>query len=914
MKARSNAPGRRIDPDTERLADEVISEWERDTPRRNVRWIVAECARRAAARNVPTLGYVSVVRRLKERNLDWRTHRASEDAVESSRDASGAMRPMERVVIDHVLLDIDVMRPSGGRIAGRSSLAVAFDVCSGMVVGFALNHMGSYTLAVALTIGMAGVAKTPWLRARKLDIEWPVSGIPRTLASRNGSDFSPTFFRQACERYNIRLEHFSKDDSVVGSDIRRHLGDLRSQANGLSGATEFEIERWFAGEIMDRYHHQVDVAKGVTPLALWKRGVRRHPVVSASDTQRFPIDFLAEDRRRVHPDGVRMHQLRYWSPEFPRLFPPRQGRSLVKYDPRDLSRIFALVPDGSRYVEAGCASDGPPVSLAEVELAPEHLTKAGVPTADEDQIFAAIEKQRRGAHAAADKSSPGVGRPVNQSATGKKPRKPRGRLRAVTDRLINEAIDECLVGDTEISMSRVEEECRRKAEARGLWVPRPELIRSKMAKRGITIAMPRPGNAPLPRRLTAYRASPPPPTQLSPEREQLLEKLIDAWSGISPLPPMTWIRDHWTGTRQAAGDRSPGRRTIIARLKKRQLYESRATVSAPKSTRAKEKARAQTHDDSTGELRPLEQVQLDHVFLGIDVSNAPGIRGFGLPWVSAVFDVATELVLGFTLNLKRPDSVAAGLTLVAACLPKEAWLKERRIDIRWPAAGIPGSVRLRPADDRNGIVRRACGRYGINLDEQTSPIGAHIKRHLGNIAGRAKALSGASAAELERWFAMQVVAPYHRTRANEARFTPEERWDAQTKRHPVTPVPDPVRFAIDFLPELVRDVKNGGVDFHGVRYQSSELLHLFGPGRGAGSRALVKYDPRDLSRVFVSIADVYDGYLAAPYGNPSRPPINLMELYLARAALRVSRSWHPSEDQIFAMIEVHRHRATSLHR
>jgi putative transposase len=122
----------------------------------------------------------------------------------------------------------------------------------------------------------------------------------------------------------------------------------------------------------------------------------------------------------------------------------------------------------------------------------------------------------------------------------------------------------------------------------------------------------------------------------------------------------------------------------------------------------------------------------------------------------------------------------------------------------------------------------------------------------------------------------------------------------------VSAVPDPIRFAIDFLPEVRRQVWGRGVDFHGVRYWSSKLVEFFGSARGSARHAMVKYDPRDLSRLYVPISDEPGGYLEFPYGNSSRPRVSLVEIYRARAALGTSRSWAPSEDQLFAKIEEQR--------
>jgi putative transposase len=342
---------RLLSPDRERLAQEVIDDWEREGPRRNVQWIVDECARRAVARGIVTVSRTAVLSRLKTRNLHLLTARS---------ELNDSTYALERVVIDYVLLDIEV-RDGAGLRNPDPWLTVAFDMASGMVVGFTLQFMGPSVLAVALTVAMAALPKKPWLEERQLDIEWPASGIPRTLRLWGKLESNSTPFRRACERNGIRLE-YRVHDSARGSDIHRHLGDLRSQARGLSGATPTEIERWFAGEIVDRYHHKPDSGRRATPIEMWDEYTRRRPVVAVHNPARFALDFLPEETVHVGREGLRLHRLRYWTPGLPELF-QRGVRALVKYDPRDLSRVFVLVPDGGRYVEVPHAdSSRPPLS------------------------------------------------------------------------------------------------------------------------------------------------------------------------------------------------------------------------------------------------------------------------------------------------------------------------------------------------------------------------------------------------------------------------------------------------------------------------------------------------------------------------------------------------------------------------
>jgi putative transposase len=67
----------------------------------------------------------------------------------------------------------------------------------------------------------------------------------------------------------------------------------------------------------------------------------------------------------------------------------------------------------------------------------------------------------------------------------------------------------------------------------------------------------------------------------------------------------------------------------------------------------------------------------------------------------------------------------------------------------------------------------------------------------------------------------------------------------------------------------------------------------------------VRYDPRDLSKVFVPSTDTAE-YLNVPFADLRRPPITLAELDRARTILSGKGERRPSEDQIFAVTEAQR--------
>jgi putative transposase len=79
---------------------------------------------------------------------------------------------------------------------------------------------------------------------------------------------------------------------------------------------------------------------------------------------RFWLTFLPEQERTLRPTGIHLFGLRYWSAALSADVGRTGRRLLVKYDPRDLSRIFVRRPSGN-FVEARYAD----VTLPSVTLA-----------------------------------------------------------------------------------------------------------------------------------------------------------------------------------------------------------------------------------------------------------------------------------------------------------------------------------------------------------------------------------------------------------------------------------------------------------------------------------------------------------------------------------------------------------------
>jgi len=176
---------------------------------------------------------------------------------------------------------------------------------------------------------------------------------------------------------------------------------------------------------------------------------------------------------------------------------------------------------------------------------------------------------------------------------------------------------------------------------------------------------------------------------------------------------------------------------------------------------------------------------------------------------------------------------------------------------------------------------------------------------MSNPAQRGKYASEAKAsmtmAELEKWMALEIAGRYHQQVHRGLHAIPAQVWDRIIKHKPRPVIANPTRFVIDFLPAEVRRITKNGFQLGLIRYWDPLLNQMF----PIGTRVLVRYDPRDLSKVYVPSTGVAE-YLDVPYADPRRPPITRAELERARSILTEKGERHPTEDQIFAVTAAQR--------
>ena len=412
-----------LDPTRESLLTSCIKDFYLRPERPSLAALVQEVKRQFTEQDLLVPNYRTVRRRVE--GLDLRLVIRKREGPKRAREKLGPVNvstlqpalPMDVLQIDHTPVDVMVVDAERRLSIGRPWLTVAIDVATRMVAGFHVSLWAPSALSVSLALSHAVLSKTTWLADRELQtLTWPAAGLPRVIHVDNAKEFHSDALVRGCQEYGVQLDHRPRARPHFGGHIERYIGTMMGAVHLLPGTTFSnvsekgdypseerarltlpELERWLALQIAGVYHLSIHSALGTTPLAAWEQGItrRKQPPRYPPDETEFFLDFLPAVPRRIQRDGIHFCNIRYWD----NILSPWAGRLnqllLVKYDPRNLSRVYVRDPNGRHWPVPYANLGQPPIALWELEKARKELRKEGKRAHVEKAIFANIAEQRR---------------------------------------------------------------------------------------------------------------------------------------------------------------------------------------------------------------------------------------------------------------------------------------------------------------------------------------------------------------------------------------------------------------------------------------------------------------------------------------------------------------------------------------
>jgi putative transposase len=420
--------GNRLPEPVEQVIRELVRQRYLTRQKRSVASLHREIVRVCAVRGLPAPARNTVAARIARMNpVEVGRRREGPDSVrplQSAGDEVPAIKGiLEQVQIDHTVIDLIVVDERERRPVGRPYLTVAIDVFSRSIVGMVVTLEPPSAVSVGLCLAHAAGDKRPWLERLGVAAGWPMSGKPKALYVDNAREFKSEALTRGCGQHGIELDYRPPGRPHYGGIVERVIGTAMQQIHELPGTTFSnpaergrydsekmaaltltELEKWLALAVA-AYHGTVHGTLGQTPAGRWTEGLAATGVpVTTTNPTAFLVDFLPVIRRQLTRTGFVIDHVHYFANVLKPWIARRESleRFIIRRDPRDISRIWVLDPEGTGYVEVPYRTlANPAVSVWEHRQALARLRERGAAQIDESALFRMIDQMRHIAETAA---------------------------------------------------------------------------------------------------------------------------------------------------------------------------------------------------------------------------------------------------------------------------------------------------------------------------------------------------------------------------------------------------------------------------------------------------------------------------------------------------------------------------------
>ncbi|MBB3036539.1 Mu transposase C-terminal domain-containing protein [Hoyosella altamirensis] len=413
--------GARLAEPVEQVIRELVRQRYLTRQKRSIASLHREIVRACAARGLPAPARNTVAARIARLNpVEVGRRRAGPESVRPLQSAGDEVPVVEtildRVQIDHTVIDLIVVDDRERQPIGRPYLTVAIDEFSRCLVGMVVTLEPPSAVSVGLCLAHAARDKRPWLEQLGVDADWPMSGKPKALYVDNAREFKSEALKRGCEQHGIAVDYRPLGRPHYGGIVERIIGTVMEQVHELPGTTfsnpvergaydaekmaaltVAELERWLVLAVAT-YHGTVHSTLGQTPAGRWAEAVASTgPPATTANPSAFLVDFLPVFRRRLTRTGFVIDHVHYFANALKPWIARRDRleRFLIRRDPRDISRIWVLDPEGAGYLEVPYrALSNPAVSVWEHRQALARLRERGASQVDEAGLFRMIEQMR----------------------------------------------------------------------------------------------------------------------------------------------------------------------------------------------------------------------------------------------------------------------------------------------------------------------------------------------------------------------------------------------------------------------------------------------------------------------------------------------------------------------------------------
>lgn len=291
--------------------------------------------------------------------------------------------PMERIEVDHTILDVLVVNPVTGEVVGRPTLTWALDHYSRVILGFVLSFHSPKAILVNQCLELVMQDKTPKLAELGITASrrWDMHGRPNFLVLDNGAEFHSHTFQASCADLAISLQYCPPGQPWFKGRTERFVGTLNTglvhllpgttrsnpkargsyKSEALAILTLKEVETLITRFIVEIYHERRHSGLGMTPRQAWEEGIQEHPPSVVHNPETLKLALATHHVCTINTGRVQFKNLRYASPMLAALETQlgKNNREVTVLSPlRDISVAHVLDPIRKCYLEVPCVTHG----------------------------------------------------------------------------------------------------------------------------------------------------------------------------------------------------------------------------------------------------------------------------------------------------------------------------------------------------------------------------------------------------------------------------------------------------------------------------------------------------------------------------------------------------------------------------
>jgi putative transposase len=280
---------------------------------------------------------------------------------------------LERVEVDHTVLDLFVVHEEYRIAIGRPYLTQLVDCYSRAVVGFYLGFEPPSYASVALALKNSIQRKEKLLSEfPSVRNEWPCYGLPDLLVTDNAKEFISKDFANACESLLINIHQNKVETPDNKPHVERQFGTSNtSLLNDLPGKTFNnyleregydsigeatltlnEIKEIYLKWLIDIYHKKPNTRGTSCPNIAWKQGAELwKPDEFTGTTEELDFRFAKYGQKMLRKEGLTVVTGLSYSSERLAEYRGTKGDHQVKfkYNIENMGFIWVLDKDREEY-------------------------------------------------------------------------------------------------------------------------------------------------------------------------------------------------------------------------------------------------------------------------------------------------------------------------------------------------------------------------------------------------------------------------------------------------------------------------------------------------------------------------------------------------------------------------------------